>query len=142
MWPLCYLATVLFLKLEFSFNWSYFKYPPHSLPFIISCSLFQQMTDLKERNLDSTNLLNLPESTPGLSSLVSFHQHPQKLYSPLSFVSRPLASFLTTIPFESYSPAALDFLHLEMCACASVMPALLLHGMNYLSLKSQMWPPT
>lgn len=104
--------------------------------------LFQQMTDLKERNLDSTNLLNLPESTPGLSSLVSFHQHPQKLYSPLSFVSRPLASFLTTIPFESYSPAALDFLHLEMCACASGFPALLLHGMNYLSLKSQIWPPT
>lgn len=37
--------------------------------------------DWSQRSLDSTNLLNLPESTPGLFSLVSFHRHPQKLYS-------------------------------------------------------------
>lgn len=66
-----------------SFNWSNFKYPPHSLHFNpISSALFfnRQLTSHTKKPEVFLALISLPDCIPGFVSFC--HQCHQKLYSP------------------------------------------------------------
>lgn len=110
MQPWCY-QVILFPKLELSFNWSYFKYPPCPLPFKSLIFLISFSIDIglhRKTSLSSTNLLNLPDTIPGLFSFFFIGVLGNYIPFPVSQNSQPhlLLHFLhLTLRYNQCSPS-------------------------------------